>query len=86
MLRAIGYEVKSIKIIAILKDWKQSEAERNFSTGKYPPKQIAEVDIPIYSSNAMEKYINRKMSAHIEALDKGILPDCNERERWYNNI
>jgi len=82
MLRAIGYEVKAIKIIAILKDWKRSEADRNFSTGKYPQKQIAEVDLPVYSAAAMEKYINRKMSEHIQAMDGDELPECNERERW----
>tara|TARA_R110002020_G_scaffold220785_2_gene428778 strand:- start:39238 stop:40107 length:870 start_codon:yes stop_codon:yes gene_type:complete len=81
MLREAGYEVDNIKIIAILKDWKKSEVERNYSTGKYPPKQIGEVDIKMYSQKAMLKYIEKRMQLHLDAVDGKIL-ECNERERW----
>lgn len=81
MMRQLGYEVENIKIIAILKDWKQSEVERNYSTGTYPPKQIEEVDIKVYSDKAMRKYIDKRMQMHLDA-EAGDIPECNEKERW----
>lgn len=81
MLRLIGYEVETIRIVAILKDWKQGEADRNYSTGKYPSKQISEVALAVYSQKAMSKYIDRRMKAHFE-IDYDNLPECNEKERW----
>ena len=81
LLRKAGYEVDEIKIIAILKDWKQSEAEKNYATGNYPLKQIAEVDIKVYNDKAMLSYIEKRMQMHIDVMD-GKEIDCTDRERW----
>ncbi len=81
MLRQEGYEVNEIRIIAILKDWKQSEIGRNYPNGTYPPKQVEEVNLKVYSDAQMLKYIEKRMQLHIDA-ENGNVPECNERERW----
>ena len=81
MLRQQGYEINEIKIIAILRDWKRSEAERNYPGSNYPLKQVEEVAITVYSDKAMQDYIEKRMKMHIDAENGNIL-DCSDKERW----
>ena len=82
MLRLKGYEVEKLRIIAILKDWNKREADRNFETGKYPQKQVAEIALTMYSQEGMEKYINKRIKLHQGVLNGEIEPHCSDRDRW----
>jgi hypothetical protein len=91
MLRLKGYEVDSIRIIAILKDWNKREAKadaNNTNGNGYPQKQCVEIAIPVYSQEGMHNYILRQVDKHRNAIaladggQENQLPDCTEKERW----
>lgn len=75
--------VNKIKIVAILKDWKESEAE---TRQNYPIKQVVSLDIPIWSMEQREAFIKERIHLHSEALfavdTNDELPPCTPAECW----
>jgi hypothetical protein len=75
--------VSKIKIIAILKDWKEIEAE---TRKNYPVKQVVVLDIPLWSMEKREAYIKERIHAHSEGLfandTNEPLPECTPAECW----
>jgi len=71
-----NFEVKQLKINAILRDWKQSEALKNTD---YPPIPFISVNIPLWTSNEVEEYIASRLKKHEEGAS------CTNEERWLRN-
>lgn len=69
-----GFIVEALKIYAILRDWKKSDALRDY---KYPQIPFQAVDIPLWSVDAMELFIRARIEAH--NADKVL---CSDKERW----
>lgn len=81
--RVKGAQVSSLTIVAFLRDWRRSSAERDAA---YPQSPIITVSIPKWSSAKAARFLQDRVQAHIDAssaMQKGELPElCNEEERW----
>lgn len=75
--------ISKIKIVAILKDWKEAEAG---TRQNYPVKQVVTLDIPIWSMEQREAFIKERIHLHSEALfandTNEALPECTPAECW----
>ncbi len=78
-----GIKVKSLKVIAMMRDWKASEAEFKQD---YPKAPILEIDIPMWSDEEQDAYLDGRVklhqSAEFERLTGSELPECSDKERW----
>jgi len=75
--------VKSIKIIAIIRDWSRRDA--GFKEG-YPEAPIKSIDVPLWSFQDREDFIKEKIRLHSDALfalETGDnLPVCTPEQMW----
>jgi hypothetical protein len=75
--------ISKIKIVAILKDWKEAEAG---TRQNYPVKQVVTLDIPIWPMEQREAFIKERIHLHSEALfandTNESLPECTPAECW----
>ncbi|MGA0128439.1 MAG: PD-(D/E)XK nuclease family protein [Burkholderiales bacterium] len=78
-----GFSVKSLKVVAILRDWKSKDAELK---NDYPKAPIVEIDIPLWSNEKQDAFLHERVrlhqSAEFERLTGGKLPECSSEERW----
>lgn len=79
MLRANGYIVNGIRIVAFFRDW--SEHALNKNNRDYPIRHIMEIKIPLSPPQEVEAYIIERLKLHDRA-DKGEVIDCTGDERW----
>jgi hypothetical protein len=75
-----GYKVERLRIIAILRDWRKSDAKRKQD---YPQKPVATIDIPVWPLDETYQYIRDRISLHQAAEAGGTLIVCTDEERWY---
>ena len=74
--------VKSASIIALLRDWKQSEADRR---SEYPPAPVMEIPIKLWSEEEQDAYVEERVRLHNHAqisAEFGEMPPCTDEERW----
>ena len=75
--------IKSLQIVAILKDWSKREAERK---PEYPQKNVALVDIPLWTFEEQEAFVKGRIAKHSAAdfamETNGDLPECTPQEMW----
>ena len=81
--RAKGVPVKGAQIIAIIRDWSAREAQTKEG---YPPSPIATIEIPLWSYEEQEAYINTRLALHNEAYFAthagGDMPECTSDDMW----
>jgi len=77
LLREHGYTVNQLQIVVILRDWSKSQAQRS---SDYPTQPVVTIDIPLWSEEKCEEYIDERIRLHQAARDK--LPECSAEERW----
>ena len=65
-------EINKIRVIAILRDWIKSKSFE----ADYPDMALKIIDIPLWSTEKVEKYIKDRLQAHRDNLP------CTEEERW----
>ena len=86
--RVAGIETKSASIIALYRDWKFEEKERDKKNNpfepRYPPFPIMEVSVPVLDLDKVENAIEDRVAVHecAEALSDNALPLCDAEERW----
>ncbi len=73
LLAQHDYEVKSLTIGAILRDWQRSKA----GDGNYPALPVQLIDIPLWSQPKQLQYIIDRMRMHFDDA-----PTCSDEERW----
>lgn len=78
LLRDEFWDVKSIQIVAILRDWSSAEAERNES---YPQSMVKVLELPLWSEPDTKDYINERVDLHKRVMAGDQLP-CSDDERW----
>lgn len=79
LLEENGLEVKRILNVALYRDWKRSQV----GTKKdYPPHQVQQFEIPLWSKDDTETFIERRIEEFERA--KAVLPECTPEERWYS--
>lgn len=75
--------VKSLQIVAVLRDWSAREAD---TREDYPKSPIVVVQIPLWPIEVREDYIRKRINAHNEALFAteagGELRHCTPEECW----
>lgn len=75
--------VKSLGIVAIIRDWSRREAARN---PDYPQAPIKEIPIRLWAMNEREVYIRHRIDQHsaceFEIETDGDLPECTSEEMW----
>jgi hypothetical protein len=78
-----GVEVKSLQIVAIIRDWSRRDAVNKEG---YPQAPIVTVDIPIWPFQKREDLVLARISQHSEAsLSVQIgheLPECSAEDMW----
>lgn len=73
-----GIEVKSLKIVGILRDWSKPEASRDKS---YPQSQVVVLDVRIWKKEEVEAWLRGRIMQHVAARS-GVLPNCTADEVW----
>lgn len=75
--------VKGLKVVAVLRDWRAKDAE---TKDDYPKAPIVEIDIPMWSEQEQDAYVQQRVELHQRAefdrLTGAELPDCSPEERW----
>ena len=83
MRHAKGVRSKSLRIIAVMRDWNRREAERNES---YPPAPIQTINVTLWSDEKQDAYMAERISLHQDAefadFNDEPLPPCTDTERW----
>ena len=75
-----GQTVKKVQIVALLRDWVRRKAEEG---GDYPSAPIVIIDIPLWSDEEQDSYVESQMKAHIEAANTETdLIHCTSEEMW----
>ena len=75
-----GYKVERLRIIAILRDWRKSDAKRK---PDYPQKPVSTIDIRVWPLDETYQYIRSRINLHQSAEAGGIQIECTDEERWY---
>ena len=78
LLRKHGKHVEHLKFHIILKDWSETQAERQ---ANYPTTKLVTWEHHVDTADMLEieQYIIERMTA----ISAGKLPDCTDEERWY---
>jgi hypothetical protein len=86
-----GFEVKRLRIIAVLRDWQISKVRDTKDFGPasgappdYPKVGVVVREVPLWSVEKQAEYIWERVNMHRNAmfLDDDLLPDCTDEERW----
>lgn len=82
LLRKAGYVVNKMQIIAILRDWNKSNAQKDED---YPRSPIQIIQIKDWGFADQERYVMERVSAHKSAQEVPIeqVPICGDEERWF---
>jgi len=83
LLRRSGFQVDTLAIVAILKDWSRTKAR---TEAGYPPTPIIVVPVPMWSSEDTTSYISKRLVEH-EDVDASyqqgeVVELCSREERW----
>ena len=78
-----GMRVERLEIIAFLRDFRPSEAERS---PDYPPINVQVIEVPVWPLDETEAYIRERVRLHqvANAHVGSDLPRCTDEERWYS--
>jgi len=80
--KAKNIEVSELYVLAMLRDWKSSEAGRS----GYPDAPILQIPIPLWSFEDAQTYVDERISLHQEAAYSALigeeLPLCTAEEMW----
>lgn len=75
LVRKNGYTPISFVIWALIKDFKESEAQRNI---EYPQLPIMKYEYPLWDEKKIEEYIEQRVDLHFSEE----MPECSEEEMW----
>lgn len=76
-----GIEVKSLQIVAILRDWQRRTAQRD---SKYPQVGVHLINVPLWPLAKTEAWVYERVKIHQDAekMADNSLPECSDIERW----
>jgi len=77
ILRAHGFSVNRLQIVAILRDWQQRKARMDKS---YPQRPVNVRTVPLWDSATAQAFIEARLLLHSAAVD-GQVPPCTSEER-----
>ena len=78
-----GLKVSKLQILAVLRDWKQSEADFK---SDYPKQPIMTIDIPLWETSQQEEFVRQRVQLHQQAefdyLNGDPIAECTADETW----
>ena len=81
--KAKQQNVKKLQIVALLRDWSRRKAERE---SNYPSAPIVVIDIPVWSDEKQDSYVDSRMQKHVDAefdaMTEQTLIACTAEEMW----
>jgi len=81
--KAKGQAVKKLQIVTLLRDWSRRKAEQERN---YPSAPIVVIDIPVWSDEQQDQYVDAQMQKHIDAefdaATEQTLIACTDEEMW----
>ncbi len=81
--KAKGIKTRSLKIIAIIRDWQRKQAELD---PRYPQSPVHPIDIPLWPTVEQEKFLKERVAIHRGAEFATAIgsepPECDAYERW----
>lgn len=72
-------KVKSLSIMAILRDWSKLKV---MQSDNYPRKQVVMIPIRRWSEEEQDNYVRTRIKLHQDAEQSTELPLCTAKERW----
>jgi len=75
-----GYDVDTLEIVAIFRDWRKVEADRN---PDYPRAAVQIIPVEVWPLAHTEAYIRERVLMH-QAAESGAVSLCTPEERWYS--
>lgn len=75
-----GHEVNELEIVAIFRDWRKTDSERQ---ADYPAAAVQVIPVPVWSLEEAEDYIYERVALH-QAARKGADVPCSDTDRWYS--
>lgn len=75
-----GLDVERLEIVAIFRDWRKADADRDET---YPQAPVKIIPVPVWTLEEAEDYIRERIRLH-QAVSKGQHLPCSEEERWYS--
>ncbi len=81
LARQHGFEIKRLRIIAVLRDWQNNTAARD---PEYPQVGVVVREVPLWSEAKQHLYVIDRIMVHqmAEKLNDDQLPECTDEERW----
>jgi hypothetical protein len=81
--KAKQQNVKKLQIVALLRDWSRRKAEQE---SNYPSAPIVVIDIPLWSDEKQDSYVDSRMQKHVDAefdaMTEQTLIACTPEETW----
>lgn len=81
LMRMAQMEVKALKNVALLKDWKARLA-RTTRREDYPQCAIHVCELPMWSIGKQQEYVMERVKAQQEGYSASVAPLCTKKERW----
>jgi hypothetical protein len=75
-----GHTVDTLEIVAIYRDWRKTEAQRN---PDYPQAAIGVIPVPVWPLEDTVEFVTQRVLLHREAAE-GVEALCTDEERWYS--
>lgn len=75
-----GNPVEELEIVAIFRDWRKTEAERN---ADYPRAAIQTIPVPVWDLQDAQDFIEERVALH-QASRNGQSVLCTDEDRWYS--
>lgn len=76
-----GITVDSLEIVAILRDWRKTEADRNPA---YPRRAVVVIPVEVWPMEDTEAYVRARVALHQQAEEDLSTTPCTDDERWYS--
>ncbi len=78
-----GAKIKKLQILAVLRDWKKSDADFK---PDYPKQPIVTVDIPLWETSQQEAFVDQRVALHQQAeedyLNGNQISECTPEDMW----
>lgn len=81
LFRTNALKVNKLQIVAILRDWSETEANRK---ADYPQSPIVVIPLTLWGEEEAEAFINTRVASHKDAeqLSDEELPPCSKEDMW----
>lgn len=80
LYRKAGFEVNSLRIVSLLRDWQKSKA----GDGNYPVIPIVVTLVKLWTIGEQQEYIESRVRLHEACMkdEDDAIPPCSPEERW----